>query len=152
MPAAQYIEQKKEEEEIQKARAEIEAWREEQWEKLRLLSETKQKRESQPKSQKMEAVSKETKVPESIEKEPTGLTEEEIAAQKKAKAADKRKRAKARKKTQKVEEQAHLEQRQRVLFSVLPAVKVSSAMGLKNLTRNFALPNARGLQLQTDEG
>lgn len=116
--------EKQEKAEIEEARAEIEAWREEQWEKLRLLSEQQHQQ-----IQGCGDTKKEETVParsatgndnaNSKESESSEMTnEEELAVQKKkAMAAAKRKRAKERKKNQKAveRERRELEEQRKAL-------------------------------------
>lgn len=105
--SVQWQKQKEEHEEIDRARAEIEQWREQQWEKLRLLSESHQKKPATKDAPSGNNSVKIVQKEEEIEAQPpSGPTPEEIAEQKKAKAAAKRKRAKDRKKAQKDEERA----------------------------------------------
>jgi hypothetical protein len=117
--AQQYQRKKEEQAEILMARAEIEAWREEQWEKLRLLSEQKEKQQKGRDVDKADGKLHEDEVIVSGEDNHAkasnthGLINDEIAAQtKKAKAAAKRKRAKERKKTLKAEEREQIEREQ----------------------------------------
>jgi hypothetical protein len=119
---AQYIQKQKDEEETRRARAEIEAWREDQWEKLRLLSKAQQQQQIGKREQKAQKPKRilsnqdATKEAESSS-EPhqtitTGPTPEELLTdQKKAKAAAKRKRAKERQKSKKAEERTQLEEK-----------------------------------------
>ncbi|KAL3914160.1 MAG: hypothetical protein SGILL_006211 [Bacillariaceae sp.] len=109
---------KEEQAEIQMARNEIDAWRDEQWEKLRILSEQQTQKEEQRKS----AMKKDASTNESNQRDtnveppetaPDGISEEELAAQKKkAKAAAKRKRARERKKEQKALEKEERDRRE----------------------------------------
>ncbi|KAG7342048.1 hypothetical protein IV203_007140 [Nitzschia inconspicua] len=114
-----YQRQKEEETEIAEARAEIEAWREEQWEKLRLLSEQQQQKQTEEERRTRERTtptmggdidqSKDTNVVDS-----NCGTEEELAYQrKKAKAAAKRKRARERQKMEKATEREEREREER---------------------------------------
>eukprot|EP00980_Cylindrotheca_fusiformis_P008344 scaffold1754_cov105-Cylindrotheca_fusiformis.AAC.6 len=107
--------QKQENEETQRARAEIEAWREEQWERLRVASEAKKQAHRPDPSIKATSITdnNHNNTPEgpNDDKIDEELPTEELAAQKKAKLAAKKKRAKARKKAQKAEEKAVLEQK-----------------------------------------
>jgi hypothetical protein len=114
----EWVQHQQDQEEVVRARAEIEAWREEQWERLRLLSEAKQKQE------RTLGVSKLKSEPEGVKSSnvETGavgsiMLEDEISAQTKAKsaakAAAKRKRTKERKKAQRTEEQEQKEKNQK---------------------------------------
>lgn len=115
--AKQWEMQKQEEEETRRARTEIESWREEQWERLRILSEAKDKEQ-----QRVATLNKSPDAtiinnrctPEKDAKtkvEEDGPTEKDIATRKKATAAAKRKRARARKKAQKAMEQSAMERK-----------------------------------------
>jgi hypothetical protein len=106
----QSLEKRKEAEELEKTRTEIAAWRNEQWERLRAISESFQQKEKA--REESVSVKKDPQQPKtgrvSVQMEEQ-TTEENTEEQKKAKAAAKRKRAKARKKAQKAEETAKLE-------------------------------------------
>lgn len=116
-----YENQRIEEEEVKQARAEIEAWREDQWERLRLISERQiqlqKKRNSkltvsdtttEAGEESMSETEKESDM--DVRTEPNGAAlAQDIEAKKKAKAAAKRKRAKERKKAQKDEETSTME-------------------------------------------
>ena len=94
--------QKMEQEEIQQARAEIEAWREEQWEKLRILSESQQQKNLSNRSINVSCIKGEEDNRDTPSQDiDKGRSEDEVAAMKRMKAAAKRKRAKERKRAQK---------------------------------------------------
>mmetsp|Transcript_5059 Transcript_5059/g.12077 ORF Transcript_5059/g.12077 Transcript_5059/m.12077 type:complete len:481 (+) Transcript_5059:277-1719(+) len=114
--AKTYASQKKDKEELERARKEIEAWRDDQWEKLRLLSEQQQgkQKEMQNSSSKnqngnphkdTDGGDKKTKAVVDDAETDIHDTEE----RKKAKAAAKRKRAKERKKAKKALEKEEAE-------------------------------------------
>lgn len=97
-----YAKKKQEEEEIHRARAEIEKWREQQWEKLRQISETQRKKSANK-------VDSDHRIPSKAEANehedcfPLSNTPpscETLEDTKKAKAVAKRKRANERKKAQ----------------------------------------------------
>lgn len=129
-------ERKQDKEELERVRAEIEAWKAERWDQLRAQSDAKKLEEenrllqmkttmqSSDEEKKIEAerlaAEQERKEEEEEEKE------REAAAQKKAKAAAKRKRAKARKKAQKAEVQAKVVEQKKQ--QVLNEQKASSAV------------------------
>ena len=120
--AETHASQKKEEEELERARREIEAWRDDQWEKLRLLSEHEQdlknaeqkdsvsnaKKESHSNGENVDGVGNgEERVGDAdADTQNCDTTAEE---KKKAKAAAKRKRAKERKKAKKALEKEEAE-------------------------------------------
>ena len=94
---------KQEDEEIQRAKAEIEEWREQQWEKLRQISESQRivcgnKRDS---DNRIHSEDEADEASFSLSYPPT---HEEMEASKKEKAAAKRKRANERKKVQRAKE------------------------------------------------
>jgi hypothetical protein len=120
-----YQNQRMEAKEVQQARSEIEAWREEQWERLRLISE-RQIRLQQKRNESVDAKPMsheritEAKEQSTIETENESNTDarqasrgsipaEDEEEKKRAKAAAKRKRAKERKKVQKNEEASNME-------------------------------------------
>ena len=109
---------KKEQAEIEQARSEIEAWRDEQWEKLRILSEQNQVKEKQYVESEQRSISQTAKTDKAKNKQPDDksvdrISEEEAAAQRKReKAAAKRKRARERQKLKKAEERAEKEQKE----------------------------------------
>ena len=126
-----YQSQQKDEEELMKARGEIERWRDDQWEKLRILSEERQSNEkisnaiirdscdpedhidttNRDKDNGSSAITSNDDEVAVIDNEiPTTATAHE---RKKAKAAAKRKRAKEKKKTQKSLEKKETEKLQR---------------------------------------
>jgi hypothetical protein len=117
----QLLDKQEQDEETRRARQEIEAWREEQWEKLRLFSE--QKMQTEKKRQEKEKDTKEAKEMENeahgVDNTATQVTdgpsEEEMAvAKNKAnKVVEKKRRQKERKKGQKQEERALLEKKKR---------------------------------------
>jgi YgiT-type zinc finger domain-containing protein len=122
----QYQKQKKIEEETQRARAEIEAWREDQWEKLRKLSRAKQDQEKEKVEINTKRINQCRSNHEEVQSESTNQSEGESLARKKAKAAAKRKRAKARKQGKKAEERALVEQKKK--GEILAAIKKASAL------------------------
>jgi hypothetical protein len=115
----QLLDKQKEDEETRRARQEIEAWREEQWEKLRLISE--QKTQSEKKREQKEKEKMQTKKMDkthggdiTVIQEVADPSQEEMAATaKKAKAAEKKQRQKDRKKVQKQKEQASLDKKKK---------------------------------------
>jgi hypothetical protein len=121
-----YQNHRMEEEEVQQARAEIEAWREDQWERLRLLSERQiQLQKEQDTNAKVpkaaekageESTSKaDYKSDMDVSRKPIGATSAEVEeAKRKEKAAAKRKRAKERKKAQRDEEMTNMERIKRM--------------------------------------
>jgi hypothetical protein len=111
--AEKYQQQKQEETEIQHARAEIEAWREEQWEKLRLLSEQQQQQQQRMRESgcghgnktgpvEKPVTSASNDIPSEVGSSTLMQEQELVISKKKANAAAKRKRAKERKKNQRV--------------------------------------------------
>jgi hypothetical protein len=120
---------KQEKEEIQRARAEIEEWRELQWEKLRQISETQLK--SATGVQRADIHSQNDSTVEEDEDEGNGPKSqtpggEELEERKKAKAAAKRKRANERKKALKAQERT--EQARLAQQRTLEARKATSAL------------------------
>lgn len=130
-----YEQHQADQEEAQRARAEIEAWRDDQWEKLRVLSEMNQDRERE--AREREEKGRKTKKEKeelcndimSKEEEKKMVPEneaEQAEAKKKAKAAAKRKKAKERKKAQNAEERLVQEHIQRK--KALAAKKAASTV------------------------
>jgi len=119
--AQNYKSQKKDEAELERVRIEIEAWRDDQWEKLRLLSEREQlKKKEQDKYSvsHTHSTEKEAVLCKEGSETNTGGVETDISdetraatavAKKKAKAAAKRKRAKERSKAKKALEKEEAE-------------------------------------------
>ena len=123
----QCVEKQKELDEIQQARAEIEAWRNSQWERLRQISDSYERKATKVKAKQNEEVQFTSVIEVSTEAqhdddEVNKIDKEE---QKKAKAAAKRKRAKARKKAQRAEERLKMEEQKRK--QELEAKKATSA-------------------------
>ncbi len=122
--AKTYASHKKDQEELDRARKEIEAWRDDQWEKLRLLSEEEQRKQKELQKSSLPNVSL-GKHTSNLVKEADGgdkgtteakfgstatITNDVTAEErKKAKAAAKRKRAKERKKAKKAMEKEKVE-------------------------------------------
>ena len=125
--AKTYASQKKEEEELERARKEIEAWRDDQWEKLSLLSEHEQREKKERQRNSIsnlrpgDEITNRCKDAHDNDRSKTGFGEDEATigdatteAKKKAKAAAKRKRAKERKKSQKALEKGEAEKLRRI--------------------------------------
>ncbi len=110
---SRWAKDKQEQEEITRARTEIEQWREEQWKKLRLLSEDQAKKATMRRERNKDVMELQhvhhQDEREGSQEDVAGLTTEAMEEHKKAKAAEKRKRAKQRKKAQKAEERVEYE-------------------------------------------
>ena len=117
----QSLDKQKECEETRRARQEIEAWREEQWEKLRLLSEQKiqaEKKRQQKGQEKMQAKQTDNEShggdSSSTQEVADGPSQKEMAmAKNKARVLEKKRRQKERKRAQKQEEQALLDKNEK---------------------------------------
>jgi hypothetical protein len=123
--AENYASQKKDEEELERARMEIEAWRDDQWENLRLLSEHEQQKKKErhidsPLKAHLEEQRKDNFHDDKGEGKAEGVVDDDddeeeairaaVAEEKrKAKAAAKRKRAKERKRAKKALEKEEAE-------------------------------------------
>ncbi|CAJ1949620.1 unnamed protein product [Cylindrotheca closterium] len=132
----QWEQENREKEDMVRARQEIDAWREEQWEKLKQTAEGQVARSKSAKGQAQKDCSSESKDGSEVtgdnvlERSISPLqdqssTDEEATNNKKATAAAKRKRAKARKQAQKAAARAAIEAKQK--DDALIARKVASA-------------------------
>ena len=113
--AKTYASQQKDKEELERARKEIEAWRDDQWEKLRLLSEQQQGKQKEiqnkllPDSLSGNQNGNSHEGADGSDKEMAEAVVDDAEERKKAKAAAKRKRAKERKKAKKALEKEEAE-------------------------------------------
>jgi hypothetical protein len=134
--AQKHQQQKEEQAEIQQARSEIDAWRDEQWEKLRILSDQHQQRERQKimisKTLDTPTVGGSMETKNERDNKPLNnnsdaVLEEELAAhRKKEKASAKRKRARERQKLKKAvqQQEREREEQKRALEDQKAASKV----------------------------
>eukprot|EP00531_Pseudo-nitzschia_arenysensis_P003723 CAMPEP_0116115568 /NCGR_PEP_ID=MMETSP0329-20121206/574_1 /TAXON_ID=697910 /ORGANISM="Pseudo-nitzschia arenysensis, Strain B593" /LENGTH=498 /DNA_ID=CAMNT_0003609005 /DNA_START=79 /DNA_END=1575 /DNA_ORIENTATION=- len=159
--AKTYASQKKDQEELERARKEIEAWRDDQWEKLRLLSEHEQRKEKKLESSFSDSHpgDQSSNSDKDADDGNKGKAEEvdtekitnDVSAEerKKAKAAAKRKRAKERKKAKKALEKEKAESIR--LKEAETAKRAASSLKcaacgtghLRGLTNSFVLPSVQ---------